>query len=839
MAKKFSKIRLSRVQLRRKALLAKILPICIVGSTAYLITTLSPAKQQIAPAKRIITEGVRIELDHTSPAFAAMEDTLLGDKLTEFESALIPDNPVSVSLLEAGKESIGLLIDQVVRDNRRETVLMGQARAAREMAETQMAEAAADAFEKLASHFATRVSAAKTADAKSPAGQKLANQTNTVLSASDKTKFAAAGTTQAPSRNLDSVEAVKPIEVPTQTIHLSELGVSREQFMREFFMPLATADVSDAPESSLPAQPMLAGGVYRPISSRRQVQPAFAGGDGRVAGLNPRFDRASQPAAFRPGAARAENVHQNVRLAPPLDSSIMNAQAFHQAPAPHRLVLNGHLEFVKGLAITNPNERVIVYREFEGETFEQGTTSLRDANYEIFVDRPEGNLVAELRTPQGEVLGRGLFDLEQMGKLGMNQTKVEALNLKLRPLVQGITGEVHSLAASKIDSDARSSAALAPAAFPSAIQGRPVAGVGLELEGLPFNAISINNGTFEEPNLMEGSTTFIKTQRKGFLPTRVFAAAGSTNLIELISDRVIQKINQDSRERRDRNIGMIIGRVARSGKVVSAAQVELASDGERVKPIYFNENLEPDLTLEATTANGLYAFYPLPQATYGVRASWGALLSDPVLITAADRSAAQADLDVGQSRKAKLKVFDAFNSQTAVRAEINKVGSDESPVSVPVDGTGSVRFSSGATPLHLDVDGGKEYETIRVLLTRDRKSAYIPMIQSAWAEKVRNGLRVNSESHTGTIIGFIQGRTPYEVSMDEQSVLPGTKLVFFNAQGIVSDRQIGEPGGGFMILNVPEGYRTVLVQPKNLNKSYAATVLVENKVTNVINHLLR
>ena len=38
-----------------------------------------------------------------------------------------------------------------------------------------------------------------------------------------------------------------------KTIHLSDVGMSREQFMRELFMPLATADVSDAIPSSMVA----------------------------------------------------------------------------------------------------------------------------------------------------------------------------------------------------------------------------------------------------------------------------------------------------------------------------------------------------------------------------------------------------------------------------------------------------------------------------------------------------------------------------------------------------------------------------------------------------------
>jgi hypothetical protein len=108
------------------------------------------------------------------------------------------------------------------------------------------------------------------------------------------------------------------------------------------------------------------------------------------------------------------------------------------------------------------------------------------------------------------------------------------------------------------------------------------------------------------------------------------------------------------------------------------------------------------------------------------------------------------------------------------------------------------------------------------------------MVQTVWIDAMKGQMRVNSDPRTGTIIGFIRGTSAYQVSLENLSLGPNTKVVYFDARGELTQRNYGEAGGGFMIMNVPEGFRTVLVQPSGTTKALASMVLVESRVTNVI-----
>ena len=184
-------------------------------------------------------------------------------------------------------------------------------------------------------------------------------------------------------------------------------------------------------------------------------------------------------------------------------------------------------------------------------------------------------------------------------------------------------------------------------------------------------------------------------------------------------------------------------------------------------------------------------------------------------------------------------MFDAFQTNWPLAARAQKLGNDSAPAPVAGNGMGLIKYSAGQQPLVLDVDAGQNYEAARVITDRDRKAIYIPMIQSSWLEQIRGAARINKDLGSGTVVGFVQGVAPFEAAMDEQSVGANSKLIYFNRRGEVTKDNFGEPGGGFIVFNVPQGQRSIMVQAKGMSKSFAATVQVESRVTNVINHWMR
>ena len=137
--------------------------------------------------------------------------------------------------------------------------------------------------------------------------------------------------------------------------------------------------------------------------------------------------------------------------------------------------------------------------------------------------------------------------------------------------------------------------------------------------------------------------------------------------------------------------------------------------------------------------------------------------------------------------------------------------------------------------MFLDADAGSSYERVRVTAQKTQTKIDFPMVQSVWIDRIKGAQRVNQDPRSGTVIGFIRGTSAYQASRENESLGPNTRIVYFNDRGELTGFNYGVAGGGFMILNAPQGFRTVLIQPAGSNaKAFATAVLVEDRVTNVI-----
>jgi secreted PhoX family phosphatase len=138
--------------------------------------------------------------------------------------------------------------------------------------------------------------------------------------------------------------------------------------------------------------------------------------------------------------------------------------------------------------------------------------------------------------------------------------------------------------------------------------------------------------------------------------------------------------------------------------------------------------------------------------------------------------------------------------------------------------------------MFLDADAGSSYERIRMTALKTQTKIDFPMVQTLWIDRIKGAIRVNADPRSGTVVGFIRGTSAYQVSLENESLGPNTRIVYFDQQGELTGRNYGDSGGGFLILNAPQGFRTVLIQRAGANaKAMATAVLVEDRVTNVIN----
>ncbi|MEK7358623.1 MAG: hypothetical protein AAB250_19410, partial [Bdellovibrionota bacterium] len=537
----------------------------------------------------------------------------------------------------------------------------------------------------------------------------------------------------------------------------------------------------------------------------------------------PRTPARTEEASVDPASAIAMNDPAYVGGGKTPAHGLVKSDAAENPNAQVRqIVISGSLEITGGVAITSTNDRVVVYREDENEIMEPGAVWIREGRYEIFVESPVGQLVAELRAANGEVMGRGVFDLDDLPAIKPQQYRVESIALKLTPVPHGIIGRVITAKFGKTSV-------------------LPVMNTQVQLEQLPLNTLSRKDGTFDEKSVMEGSSVIVRAERPGHWGTLAFADAGVSGDIAIFSDSSM-KILMEAAAPRDfesaRTAGVVWGRVIRSGKPVASAKVDLMTTADEMRPVYFNSMNLPDATLTETTENGLYAFFPVSVGAHAVRATDPRGATEPILFPADAQTVSQVDLELSVDLKAKVRVFDAFRTDWPLSAEVVSAGRTSGTI-VDRSGQTAIRFASGRGQLVLDADAGRTYERVRLMIPRDRRTIDFPMVQSVWLDTIRGNVRLDRTPNTGTIVGFIQGAPAYRVSLDEESLAQGTRIVYFDSRGIVTRNDFGENGGGFIVFNIPNGFRTVFVQPTGTTKAFAASLLVDSQVTNVVTRNLK
>lgn len=696
---------------------------------------LGAASSDIDLNSRFFSEGLKIKLDRSSPAFAALEDSWIrGSSWAEASS------PVSAVRLAAGEESAERLVEKLVKDNQRERSLLAQERAAREANSRAMAQAAAFLLKKMSERLKPRFE-------------------SSAYVAADTQKEEVAGEASVVNK-----------------ISLAELNITREELLGSLFLPIAQSELKDGPP-------------WQVATGTKYTKPQLPSHDGHpVKGEN---DTSANP--YNSVTSDEDSLEDSAPSVNPI----------------RQVIISGNIELADGLALTNPLDRLVVYREIDGEAFESGAVWVQEARYNIFVEETVGHLVAELMTPYGDVIGRGIVDLERISAGQKQDREITGIHIVIRPVPQGLSGSV--------------------------IPGEKDTEVVLVGTGVAVQTDA--EGRFSIPSLSHGSNVIVRADRAGYWGSVSFAHAGENPALELYEDGTGSLANEIAGTSVRKAKGAIVfGRVTYQGKPVAGAQVDLVT-AAGLKPIYFNEALKPDPSLDTTSKNGLYAFYPVNQGTHAVQVTWknGRAL-EPVIFPAETAAVSRVDIEAIRDQTAKIKVFDAFRTNYALPADVAFLG-DHRVYTVDRSGVRRLKFAGGSGVVILEARSGTAYERTRLVLDRSRNVVYFPMVQTAWLRKIQGSLRINALPGRGTIVAFVQGNAPYKVSLTGTD--SNTKVVYFSNAGEILPSDYGEPGGGFAVFNVEEGFQTVTIQASGSIKAYSTVSLVERNVVSVISQWLR
>ena len=729
-----------------------------VGSVAFLSTGFIGKKSHKADVRRFDT-AIEVTINRTSPAFAALEDTLQ-DFEYSFDQAVSPYSPAD--MLMAGASDMSVKAYEIIADNQQtlaeeqRTRYLAQRKAEENMRKLQ-------AF--LQSTFAKKSEPVVQAVATTTAGDEdnsgMLVVSNGVISAFKP----------------EATEASTASDV--RTINLAELKIDKKELLKSLFLPLVTAENAAKAIKNNYSE-----------SARTKVDKQASSGSGDASDIATR---------------KTENDSVGVR------SESIQAHT-----------IAGNLEMTGGLAVTSSKDQLVVYRDVDGERVESGYVWLNEARYEIYIDDNQGALVAELYTSRGELLGQGEFDLSTLSMKNSRASRIDGVNLKLKPVPRGLAGRAQSAYSyeSKVD---------------------PVAEANVEVHGIEGSTYSKADGRFANDEVAAGSMVLTRTSRPNYWGTMAFATAGEDNRLTLFPNKMMTafaSVVGAKGKVLDDQPPVVWGKVTQGGKPVAGAKVELLTGDEPMQPVYFNALMIPDPSLTSTSANGLYAFYPVEPGVQVLQVTMGSSHLDPVIIPAEPGFVSNLDLEVQRTQKASVKIFDAFDTGLPLAAELRVLGNERTQ-SVGTNGTIAMRTARNQGLMVIDADAGDRYAVTRINVANDKRYQYIPMVKQDWVDSLRSHRRITREMSSGVIVGFVHSNDRYQVYASGSRPSSETKVVYFDARGNALDSNYGVRGGGYVIYNVPEGMTTVSVIAERMQGIQAVTTLTEQSVVNVIHHTIR
>lgn len=628
------------------------------------------------------------------------------------------------------------------------------------------------------------------------------------------------------NRRLEEFSIQPTDSASPKTISLSKTGLTRDQLLAALFLPFSDSNPNGNKPSA--SRNIFQPNPIKPVASTPSSGTTIASAS-----------RASASQRVKPEPTLSEN--QGAREMTVAEVREIAARASGAlAPAGRQIMIRGPLELSGGLALTHARDRIAVVRESRGQFIESGSVWIREARYEIFVESMEGHLVAEVRSPQGEVVGRGQIALSSLETSDQRKT-LEGVVLKVQPVATGIAGRVQSAYSSS--STGTSSGARSVS--------RGIAGAKVDFLQTPSGTRTVSGGMFEETKFAEGSRVIASVSAKDHWPTLANLMTGVEPVVPIFSKKMMEAfvsltappdISPRALDELKEEKGVVWGRVTRGANAVSGATVEVLTEGIG-EPVYFNDLMLPDPKMKATGPSGLFAIPAASEGLHALQVHLGKRISDPVYVQAQAQSVVALELDVLKASEVEGRVYEAFRPEKAIEAELRVMGHVKSrrmniAASVDSQTASIVKLAHLGMPSILDVAAGAEYLAVRVIQNPETRYLDVPLVTRSWYDGVLARMRYNSPPATGNVIGFIQGLR-YRVMVEEESLTERAKVVYFDDRGEMISQEYGVPGGGFMLLGLKDGLRTVLIEAEGSGRVYAVTVLVQEGVPAMVSHWLR
>lgn len=478
------------------------------------------------------------------------------------------------------------------------------------------------------------------------------------------------------------------------------------------------------------------------------------------------------------------------------------------------MILSGQVEMSGGLAFVGGDYQILVRRLYQGQIYEKGRVWVTEGRFEIQVGKALGALVAELyNTRDGRLIGRGELNLLDIPGGTGKQSRIGDLRIALFPTSDGV--------------------ALRPVSgYSTASRKVGVENPRVEIQSYTDLQKPNEEGLVTEPTLTRESSFVARAVAKDHWSTVTVGQAFVPQDMQLLSKTLVNAlVNLSLPGSYDRDLALkssiVWGQAHQKGHPLAGAEVEMAGS---YKVIYFNEMYLPDPNLQATSANGLFAFLRVKPGVQALRLKMNGKTYPAQIFPTEDRHVSYVELEVREKVISQFKIIDAMDLEKTVPAQIRLVGADEA---LPVSDSDFVQYSVAANPYMIEADAGPDYELSRTTVTGAPQLIYIPVVKREWLYQLQQTLGIAPQFNHGTVLGFVDGQD-FEVEMTGYGTKETMQIVYFDSKGQVVTGSRGVAGGGFAVFNAPLGLQTVYIHPVNSRESYSQVVVAEPQYVHVV-----
>jgi uncharacterized GH25 family protein len=487
--------------------------------------------------------------------------------------------------------------------------------------------------------------------------------------------------------------------------------------------------------------------------------------------------------------------------------------------APDHYQVSGQIELSGGLP-AGPQWVIQVSRYEDDVKKEDARIDLTKSVYKIQVPELSGSLYAQVVDQStGQILGEGSYRLSPYSKDQINgQAKITIQRTNNSIAVNlGSYYRNPSRLTGKVGSVAKDKSVAAKVLFASAgAEGK-----------------TDENGVYRFDQIMKGSWGLLRTEAKDFFPSLFLVRSGTEKRLPLFPEKMVTALKQIIADQAvtssvPESGSIVWGQVLQDGKPMAGATIA-AEISELYQPIYFNSLLLPDSSLKATSENGFFAFIHLPAGFQALFATQGAAYLSHANVVVDEDAISIAEMESSlQTEKVEVKVFDALMG-TAQQASLEF---QSLPTQLDVKGFAEVNLPPISRLSLLRVHPQSEdYLESQQIYEDQIDFLHIPLVSKSWIASLQGARLVNVDPNAGMIVGFVSSGT-FDVYLSHDDNYPRENVVYFNSQGQVVES--GVPGGGFVLMNVPQGVQSVVVASKESDLIQSQVVPVDTQSASVL-----